>query len=193
MLCVFQTPKKPVSHVISGARNFGENSMFEVDERASFYMRLAPEAARKHYVFRDSHSGRAMQFRKLTMGVRPAAELQNLLTTVLARPPPYLAGRVWSHVHVDTVLCGGSQRAVEDMFELLMQRCSDFNVTLNDNPCVTDIGTVKTYCGFTYDSAVKTTEMADKLRSKLVGQRLVRHRNVPRLSQPALLHLTRAV
>ena len=138
-------------------------TLFAVDETKSFYMVKPPTHG---YVPVFTAFGKTYQLNRLGMGNKISADVKHMLCTIVGRPPAHLADRIVPNHHIDNSLIGGDDAAVREMFDILMERCKKYNVTLNDNPTADIIGPVQEYCGFIYDAKNKTIAMSPKMRAK---------------------------
>ena len=147
------------------------------DISASFYGYELTQRASQHYRFRDE-TGALYESTRMMMGHTVAAELQHLLTSVVAGHRDYCEprhiiqcnGDVW----VDNVRFHGTANLVASARRQLQINSTKCNVSFN----VGDVSTKYEFIGVEFDHKNNTTRIATKTRDKLpaaIPQRMTAH------------------
>ena len=141
------------------------------DITASYYGFVLPPEARCFYRFRDSE-GRLYQMTRMMFGHVVAAEIQQIITSIVAGHSDYVAenfvntcGGRNPDIWVDNVRYCGSANMVGRCLDRLRDACDACNVRMN----IGNVSSANDFIGFhwTYDASSPTIVLADKTRLKL--------------------------
>lgn len=136
------------------------------DISASFYGYELPLEARQFYRFRDA-TGALYEATRMMMGHTVAAELQHLLTCVVAGHRDYVepnfATQCRTDVWIDNVRFHGTANLVAAARANLVKSSKECNVSFD----VGDVVTEYSFIGVDFDHTNKTARLAAKTRDKL--------------------------
>ena len=136
------------------------------DISASFYGYELPDEARQHYRFRDA-SGQLWESTRMMMGHTVAAELQHILTCIIAGHPDAVqasfAVQCPIACWIDNVRYHGPHNLVARARALLEKRSDECNVSFN----IGDVTRRYEFIGIEFDHDEKTVRIAEKTRNKL--------------------------
>ena len=136
------------------------------DISASFYGLVIDERARQFYRFRDN-DGNLYEMCRMMMGHVLAAEIQHIITCIIAGHPDYVAPRLACKIPVDVwidnVRYTGTQSAVEAAAGLLAATSHDVNAAMN----IEKPSRAYDFIGVRFDHSIRSVSLAKKTLNKL--------------------------
>jgi len=152
----------------------------DVDLKAAYYQFEVPESARDLYRFQDM-SGNVYECVCLSMGISPAVEYAQLITSALIGKH-HVARPLFRHdpnLRVDVFVDGARTVALKKDLDILkshnenlLQKADEFNVKLKDSVII--ISTQNEFIGGDWHFTDKTISVTEKNREKILSMKLTK-------------------